>query len=96
MSEPLRAIFSPEHTIFRKECQCKIKIKIKILNFCLGYFDKINLSKCDIFFSNLSCYAKTGSKKDNFFQILDSKKDKYMFQKAHERIKDCLLIYHFL
>ena len=48
------------------------------------------------FFSNLSCYAKTGLKKDNFFQILDSKKDKYMFQKAHERIKDCLLIYHFL
>ena len=89
MSESLRAIF---HIIFRKECQCKIKI----LNFCLGYFDKINLSKCDIFFSNLSCYAKTGLKNDNFFQILDSKKDKYMFQKAHERIKDCLLIYHFL
>ena len=43
MSESLRAIF---HIIFRKECQCKIKI----LNFCLGYFDKINLSKCDIFF----------------------------------------------
>ena len=42
MSEPLRAIFSPEHIIFRKKCQCKI------LNFCLGYFDKINLSKCDI------------------------------------------------
>ena len=92
MSEPLRAIFSPEHTIFRKECQCKIKI----LNFCLGYFDKINLSKRDIFFSNLSCYAKTGLKKDNLFQILDSEKDKYMFQQAHERIKDCLLIYHFL
>ena len=56
MSESLRATFSPEHTIFRKECQCKIKI----LNFCLGYFDKINLSKRDIiFFSNLSCYAKT-------------------------------------
>ena len=89
MSESLRAIF---HIIFRKECQCKIKI----LNFCLGYFDKINWSKCDIFFSNLSCYAKTGLKKDNCFQILDSKKDKYMFQKAHERIKDCLLIYHFL
>ena len=49
------------------------------------------------FVSNLLCYAKTGLKKDNFFfQILDSKKDKYMFQKAHERIKDCLLIYHFL
>ena len=46
MSEPLRAIFSPEHIIFRKECQCKIKI----LNSCLGYFDKINLSKRDIFF----------------------------------------------
>ena len=92
MSEPLRAIFSPEHIIFGKECQCKIKI----LNFCLGYFDKINLSKLDILFSNLSCYAKTGLKKDNFLQILDSKKDKYMFQKAHERIKDCLLIYHFL
>ena len=60
MSQPLRAIF---HIIFKKECQCKIKI----LNFCLGYFDKINLSKCDIFFSNLSCYAKTGLKKDNFF-----------------------------
>ena len=43
-------------------------------------------------FSNLSCYTKTGLKKDNFFQILDSKKDKYMFQKTHERIKDCLLI----
>ena len=38
------AIFSPEHIIFRKECQCKIKI----LNFCLGYFDKINLN--DVFF----------------------------------------------
>ena len=63
MSEPLRAIFSPEHTIFRKECQCKIKI----LNFCLGYFDKINFSKLDIFFSNLSCYAETGLKNDNFF-----------------------------
>ena len=48
------------------------------------------------FFSNLSCYAKTGLEKDNLFQILDSEKDKYMFQKAHERIKDCLLIYHFL
>ena len=59
MSKPLRAIFSPEHIIFRKECQ----FKIKILNFCLGYFDKINLSKCDIFFSNLSCNAKTGLKK---------------------------------
>ena len=47
MSEPLRAIFLPEHIIFRKECQCKIKI----LNFCLGYFDKINLStKLDIIF----------------------------------------------
>ena len=57
MSEPLRAIFSPEHIIFRKECQCKIKI----LNFCLGYFDKINLSKLDIIF-----YAKTGLNKDNF------------------------------
>ena len=43
MSESLRAIF---HIIFGKECQCKIKI----LNFCLGYLDKINLSKCDIFF----------------------------------------------
>ena len=43
MSESLRAIF---HIIFRKECQCKIKI----LDFCLGYFDKINLSKCDIIF----------------------------------------------
>ena len=43
MSEPLRANFSPEHIIFRKECQCKIKI----LNFCIGCFDKINLSKCD-------------------------------------------------
>ena len=92
MSEPIRAIFSPEHIIFRKESQCNIKI----LNFCLGYFDKINLSKCDIIFSNLSCYAKTGLKKDNFFQILDSEKDKYVFQKAHERIKDCLLFCHFL
>ena len=93
MSEPLRAIFSPEHISFRKECQCKIKI----LNFCLGYFDKINLSKLDIiFFSNFSCYAKTGLKKDNFFQILYSRKDKYIFQKAHGRIKDCFLIYHFL
>ena len=62
MSEPLRANFSPEHIIFRKECQCKIKI----LNFCIGRFDKINLSKCDIFFSNLSCYAKTGFKKQFF------------------------------
>ena len=43
MSEPLRANFSPEHIIFRKECQCKIKI----LNFCIGCFDKINLSKRD-------------------------------------------------
>ena len=91
MSESLWAIF---HIIFREECQCKIKI----LNFCLGYFDKINLSKCDIifFFKFIISYAKTGLKKDNFFQILDSKNDKYMFQKAHERIKDCLLIYHFL
>ena len=87
------AIFSPEHIIFRKERQCKINI----LNFCLEYFDKINFSKRDIIFcSNLSCYAKTGLKKDNFFQILDSKKDKYIFQNAHERIKDCLLIYHIL
>ena len=52
MSEPLRANFLPEHIIFRKECQCKIKI----LNFCIGCFHKINLSKrdnlskCDIFF----------------------------------------------
>ena len=64
MYEPLRAIFSPGHIIFRKERQCKIRI----LNFCLGYFDKINLSKLDIiFFSNLSCYAKTGLKKRPFF-----------------------------
>ena len=63
MSEPLRANFSPEHIIFRKECQCKIKT----LNFCIGCFDKINLSKRDIFFSNLSCYAKTGFKKTIFF-----------------------------
>ena len=48
------------------------------------------------FFSNLSCYAKTGLKKTIFFQILDSKKDKYMFEKAYERIKDCPLIYHVL
>ena len=93
MSEPLRAISSPEHIIFRKECQCKIKI----LNFCLGYFDKINLSKRDIIiFQIYHVMLKLVKKKDNFFQILDSKKDKYMFQKAHERIKDCLLIYHFL
>ena len=48
------------------------------------------------FLKNLSCYAKTGLKKTIFSQILDSEKDKYMFQKAHERIKDCHLIYHFL
>ena len=42
MSEPLRVNFLQEH-IFRKECQCKIKI----LNFCIGCFDKINLSKRD-------------------------------------------------
>ena len=89
MSEPLRANFLPEHIIFRKECQCKIKI----LNFCIGCFDKINLSKrdnlskCDIFFSNLSCYAKTGLKKTFFFQILDSEKDKYMFQKGMKELK---------
>ena len=46
MSEPLRAIFPPEHIMFRQECQ----YKIKILNFCLGYFDKINLSKLGIIF----------------------------------------------
>ena len=68
MSEPLRANFSPEHIIFRTECECKIKI----LNFSIGCFDKINLSKRDnlskhyIFFSNLSCYAKTGFKKTIF------------------------------
>ena len=92
MSETLRAIFSPEHIIFRKECQCKIKI----LSFCLGFFDRINLSKRDIhyfLFKFIVCYAKTGLKKDNVFQLLDSKKD---FQKAHEKIKDCLLIYYFL
>ena len=61
MSEPLRAIFSPDNIIFRKECQWKIKILI----FCLGYFDKINLSKRDIIFFNWF--------KDNFFQILDAK-----------------------
>ena len=49
MSEPLRAIFLPEHIIFRKECQCNIKI----LNFCLEYIDKINLSKLDIFFKSV-------------------------------------------
>ena len=63
MSEPLRAIFSPEHIIFRKECQCKIKI----LNFCLGYFDKINLSKRDIiFFQIYHVMLKLVLKKDNF------------------------------
>ena len=45
------------------------------------------------FFKFIMLIAKTGLKKDIF---LDSEKDKYMFQKAHERIKDCLLIYHFL
>ena len=84
MSEPLRAIFSPEHIIFRKECQCKIKI----LNFCLGCFDKINLSKCDIiFFKNLSCYAKTGLKKYIFFQILDSKKTNTCFKRPMKELK---------
>ena len=83
MSEPLRAIFSPEHIIFRKECHCKIKI----LNFCLGYFDKINLSKHDIFFSNLSCSAKTGLKKDNFFQILDCKKTNACFKRPMKELK---------
>ena len=48
------------------------------------------------FFKFIMLIAKTGLKKDVFIQILDSEKDKYMFQKAHERIKDCLLIYHFL
>ena len=92
MSEPLRAIFHQNTLFLKKDCQCKIKI----LNFCLWYFDKFNLSKCDIFFKFIMLIAKTGLKKDIFFQILDSEKDKYMFQKAHERIKDCLLIYHFL
>ena len=48
------------------------------------------------FFKFIMLIAKTGLKKDNFFQILDSEKDKHMFQKTHERIKDCILIYHFL
>ena len=42
-----------------------------------------------VFFSNLSCYAKTGLKK-TIFSNSNSEKVKYMFQKAHERIKDCI------
>ena len=81
MSDPLRAIFSPEHIIFRKECQCKIKI----LNFCLGYFDKINLS--DLCFSNLSCYAKTGLKKDNFSKFWTLKKTNTCFKRPMKELK---------
>ena len=82
MSEPLRANFSPEH-IFRKECQCKSKI----LNFCIGCFDKINLSKCDIFFSNLSCYAKTGLKKTIFSKFWTLKKIKTCFKSPMKELK---------
>ena len=57
-----------------------------VLSFCLGYFDKINLSKPEIIFSNLSCYAKTGLKKDNF-QILDSKKTNTCFKRPMKELK---------
>ena len=89
MSEPLRANFLPEHIIFRKECQCKIKI----LNFCIGCFDKINLSKrdnlskCDIFFSNLSCYAKTGLKKTIFSKFWTLKKINTCFKRPMKELK---------
>ena len=83
MSEPLRANFSPEHIIFRKDCQCKIKI----LNFCIGCFDKINLSKCDIFFSNLSCYAKTGLKKTIFSKFWTLKKINTCFKRPMKELK---------
>ena len=89
MSEPLRANFSPEHIIFRKECQCKIKI----LNFCIGCFDKTNLSKCDnlskrdIFFSNLSCYAKTGLKKTIFSKFWTLKKINTCFERPMKKLK---------
>ena len=82
MSKPLRAIFSPEHIIFRKECQCKIKI----LNFCLGYFHKINLSDV-IFFSNLSCYAKTGLKKTIFSKFWTLKKTNTCFKRPMKELK---------
>ena len=83
MSQPLRANFSPEHIIFRKECRCKIKI----LNFCIGCFDKINLSKCDIFFPDLSCYAKTGLKKTMFSKFWTLKKINTCFKRPMKELK---------
>ena len=39
------------------------------------------------FFSNLSCSAKTGLKKDNFFQILDCKKTNACFKRPMKELK---------
>ena len=82
MSESLRAIF---HIIFRKECQCKIKI----LNFCLGYFDKINLSKCDIIFFSQIYHAmlKLVSKKTIFSKFWTLKKTNTCFKRLMKELK---------
>ena len=39
------------------------------------------------FCSNLSCYAKTGLKKDNFFKILDSEKTNTCFKRPMKELK---------
>ena len=65
MSEPLRAnFFSPQHIIFGKECQLVQNKNLKLLSWVFS--GKINLSKLTLFFSNLSCYAKTGKKLTDF------------------------------
>ena len=88
MSEPLRAIFHQNTLmIFKKDCQCKIKI----LNFCLWYFDKILLSKCDIFFKFIMLIAKTGLKKKHFFsKFWTLKKTNTCFKRPMKELKTVL------
>ena len=55
-----------------------MSVENKNLKFLSLVFWKINLSKLTLFFSNFPCYPETYKTIYRFFQILDSKKEKYM------------------
>ena len=92
MSEPLRASFH-QNTLFLKTI---VSAKLKSYISVFGILIKLIWVNMTLFFQIYHVNCLIWFEKRQFFQILDSVKDTYMFQKAHERIKDCLLIYHFV
>ena len=68
----------------------------KNLKFVLDSLEII-LNKLTLFFEIFYFMLKLVKKLTNLSKVWAlKKKKKYMFQNGHERIKDCLLIYHFL